>query len=227
MRLLNKSLLMLILIIHPAYGTVDGRWQLTINGVDQLEFGTQQLAGGLKISWRSILEFSIKQGQFEQGTVMARLMPQISAFSRPENIFDCSQVIGTFASRSGASFSTPHLRYQSFPLSGKVVAGKVLLVPYLEYPGNYYAVLYQCSTENELGQFWLERAPRISRELGRRQNSSIDTDAKTFKASIKEVKSIPPGPELEIPLQDGFTMRVQQDFGARQLKYELKRIASD
>lgn len=225
MQHLNKLLIFLIIIIHQAYAIEDGRWQLTISGHDQLEFGTQMLAGGLNIGWESILEFSIKDGQFTEGTATARLMPNMSAFSRPPQMFECAQVSGTFASRSGISFSTPHLRYRAFPLNGKVVGDRVQLNPYLEYPGNYYAILYKCSTKNELGDFWLERAPRVSRELGKRQNAQIKAEQGVFSVNIKELKSIPPGSKIEIPLIDGFKMNIEQDTGARQIEYQLHRIA--
>jgi hypothetical protein len=227
MRHLNKLLIFLIIIIHQAYAIEDGRWQLTISGQDQLEYGTQMLAGGLNIGWESILEFSIKQGRFEQGTSTARLLPNMSAFSRPPEMFECAQVAGTFASRSGVSFSTPHLRYRAFPLNGKVVGDRVELNPYLEYPGNYYAILYQCSTQNELGDFWLERAPRVSRELGKRQDAHSKTEQGAFSVSIKELKSIPPGSKLEIPLIDGFKISMQQDMGGRLIEYQLRRIAEE
>ncbi len=229
MRLLNKPLIFLIIIIHQAYAFAndDGRWQLTIRGHDQLEYGTQMLAGGLNVEWESILEFSVKQGQFDAGTATARLLPNISAFSRPPQVFNCNQEIGTFSSRSGVSFSTPHLRYQAYPLNGKVSAGRVQLNPFLEYPGNYYALLYQCSTSNELGDFWLQSAPRVSRELGKRQNAHVETKEGTFSVRVKELKSIPPGAQLEIPLSDGFRMSMEQETGTRQVEYLLRRIGDD
>jgi hypothetical protein len=79
MRHLNRLLVFLIITIHQAYAIEDGRWQLTITGQDQLEYGTQMLAGSLNIGWESILEFSIKQGRFEQGASTARLLPNMSA----------------------------------------------------------------------------------------------------------------------------------------------------
>ena len=227
MRLPIKSLIFLIIIIHQAYANDDGRWQLTITGHDQLEYGTQMLAGGLKVEWESILEFGIKQGQFQSGTGTARLLPNISAFSRPPEVFECRQEIGTFSSRSGVSFSTPHLRYQAFPLSGKVVGERVQLIPYLEYPGNYYALLYQCATSNELGDFWLQQAPRVSRELGKRQNASVDSKDGVFSVRVKELMSIDPGTKLEIPLIDGFKLSMEQETGARAIEYQLRRIAHD
>jgi hypothetical protein len=227
MRHLNKLLIFLIIIIHQAYANEDGRWQLAISGQDQLEYGTQMLAGGLNIGWIIILEFSIKEGLFTQGSATARLLPGMSAFSRPPEMFECAQISGTFASRSGTSFSTPHLRYQAFPLSGKVTGDRVQLNPYLEYPGNYYAILYQCSTKNEMGDFWLERAPRVSRELGKRQNAHAKTEEGVFSVKIKELKSIPPGSKLEIPLIDGFKMSMEQETGARLVEYHLRRIAEE
>lgn len=227
MRHLIKLLIFLIIIIHQAYANNDGGWQLTISGQDRLEFGTQQLAGGLNIGWKSILEFHIKQGEFEQGTGIAQLLPNMSAYSRPEHEFSCTQETGTFASRSGVSFSTPHLRYQAFPLSGKISGERVQLIPYLDYPGNYYAILYQCASANMPGEFWLERAPRISRELGKRQNAHMNTKDGEFSVNIKEVKIIPPGLKLELPLIDGFSFSLEQDYGTRVIEYQLRRITSE
>ncbi len=225
MRLLLKPLIILIITIQPAYAGMDGRWQLVIDGVDELEFGTQFLAGGLTMKWQSILEFSVVNGQFEQGTATAGLKPEISAYSRPDGMFQCNQVTGTFASRTGSSFSTPHLRYQAFPLTGKVVEEKIQLNPFLEYPGNYYAVMYQCQTDDERGQFWAERSPRVSRELGKRQDADVQIKAGRYSAHIKEIKTIAPGPMMELPLRDGLEMTIEDNFGARNLRYTLRRIA--
>jgi hypothetical protein len=42
---------------------------------------------------------------------------------------------------------------------------------------------------------------------------------------IKELKNIPPGSTLEIPLIDGFKMSLEQETGARQVEYQLQRVA--
>jgi hypothetical protein len=195
-----------------------------INGTDRLEFGSRFLAGGLDLEWQSILEFSVLDGRFELGTAKAQLMPNVEAFSNPPGMFDCSQVSGTFASRSGNSFSIPHLRYQGFPLTGRVIDGKVELTPFLEYPGNYYAIMYRCETADERGEVWADSAIRIARELGRRQNAEVETDNGRYRATIKEVKVIAPGPKLEIPLNDGFELALEQNYGARKLRYQLRRM---
>jgi hypothetical protein len=219
-----KLLILLMLTIQPVYAGVDGRWKLLISGHDQLEFGSRFLAGGLTLGWQSILDFSIRDGRFEIGTASARLMPNVDAFSNPPAVFDCSQVSGIFANRSGNSFSTPHLRYQAFPLAGRVIDGKVELTPFLEYPGNYYAIMYQCETSDERGANWAEMAPRIGLELGRRQNAQIDVDEGRYTAKIKQVKVIAPGPRLELPLIDGFELAVEENYGARKLRYQLQRV---
>jgi len=216
-----------ILGIPHSFAQTDGRWRLTISGQDQIEFGTEHLAGGLHINWQTDLEFSISQGQFTQGTGSAKLDPEVTTFSRPEDMFDCHQVIGSFVSSSGISFSTPHLRFQAFPMTGKVINGKVQLNPFLEYPGNYYAVLYECQTQDSLGSFWLENSPRIARELSKRQDAMLKSDDKTYQASIKQVKNIAPGPEIIIPLQDGYELSLTQEYGLRKLHYQLKRIANE
>jgi hypothetical protein len=226
MQVILKSLFFLILSIQIVHADINGRWKLTISGEDYLEFGTENLAGGLVINWLSNLEFTIRHGLFVQGTGTARLLPGIVGTSRPEDMFDCAQVSGTFANNSGQSFSTPHLRYRSFPMLGKVVDDSIRLNPHLEYPGNYYAVLYECKTRNSLGSFWLEQSPRIARELSKRQNALVDVTEAVYSANIKEVKTIAPGPEMEMPLVDGLSFSVTQEYGLRKLEYRLKKISS-
>lgn len=221
-----KVLFLLIITIQNAQASGDGRWQLNISGKDQIEFGTEHLAGGLVIRWNTVLEFTIRDGVYLSGTGTAQLNSDIQTFSRPEKIFECQQVIGTFASRSGLSFSTPHLRYQAFPLTGQLLGGVIQLNPYLEYPGNYYAVLYECKTEKEQGSFWIETAPRVSRELSKRQDSTVKFSNGVYSANIKEVKSIAPGMEIKLPLTDGLSFELLQDYGLRSLNYQLKKIGS-
>ena len=139
-------------------------------------------------------------------------------------MFDCHQVSGTFANNNGQSFSTPHLRYRSFPMQGRVIDTAIQLHPRLDYPGNYYAVLYACKTADALGSFWLERSPRIARELSKRQNARVETNGDEYSAHVKEVKNIAPGPELMFPLIDGLNFTVSQEHGMRKLQYLLERI---
>ncbi len=159
---------------------MDGRWQLEITGHDQLEFGTEHLAGGVRVDWQSVLDFFIEDGVFKQGTGTASLLPQINTVSRPEGMFECQQESGIFANNDGQSFSTPHLRYRAFPMLGEVKQANVRLYPHLDYPGNYYALLYRCKTGNALGSFWLENSPRIARELSKRQNAIVKVSDSTY-----------------------------------------------
>jgi hypothetical protein len=222
-----KYLIIFILSIHPAHAEVNGRWQLAINGSDRLEFGTEHLAGGLTIKWKTVLEFNIKDNIFDKGTGTATLLPEITPYSRPIEMFDCKQEAGIFASNSGQSFAMPHLRYQAFPMLGKVDKNSIQLKPYLDYPGNYYAILYKCITDKEAGEFWIDRSPRVARELGKQQNAQVKLSEAVYSASIKEVKSVPPGPELEIQLIDGLQFSVTEEYGARQINYQLTRIGKD
>ncbi len=225
MQPLFRLLILLIVTMQSVHAEVNGRWLLTITGSDRLEFGTENLAGGLLIPWQSELEFTIKDGIFNQGTGRARLLAEINTYSRPEDMFACEQVKGIFASNSGQSFSTPHLRYQAFPMLGKVVGDRVELKPFLEYPGNYYAVLYECSTSDTRGSFWIDRSPRVARELGKRQNAQVKTSESGYSVNIKEVKTIPPGPDIDLPLIDGLKFSLIEEYGLRTLEYSLQRIA--
>ncbi len=222
-----QYLIFFILSIQHAYADMDGRWQLIITGSDQLEYGTEFLAGGVTIPWQTILEFNIKNSRFDKGTGTARLLPDMTTHSRPEGMFDCQQEPGIFASNSGQSFTMPHLRYQAFPMLGEVKERNILLKPYLDYPGNYFAVLYECSTNDGRGSVWIERSPRIARELGKRQNSQSVIKDGIYSVNIKEVKNIPPGPELSFPLEDGYELMLTDEYGARKLHYHLTRIGDE
>jgi hypothetical protein len=225
---MKRVLLLLILIIQPAHAnSIDGRWQLTIAGRDQLEFGTEKLAGGVRLGWSILLDFTIRDGLFTQGSGTARLLPDITPVSRPEGMFDCQLDSGIFASSSGQSFATPHLRYQAFPMLGRVSETNITLQPHLEYPGNYYAILYRCKTTSVAGEFWLENSPRVARELGKQQNATISAGDQGYSAQIKEVKNIAPGPDLTLPIIDGLSFTISQEYGLRELNYHLERIADE
>ncbi len=208
---------------------VDGRWLLRIDGRDQLEFGLENLAGGIRLNWSSSLEFRIENGRFLRGSGRAELLPEMEPVSRPEGVFDCAPSAGVFASRSGQSFEIPHLRYRAFPMRGEVRNGeqgwRVRLQPDLKYPGNYVAVMYRCSTDHEQSEVWLEASPRIARELGKRQNAETRQDEGGFQVTVKEVKTLPPGPLLELPLQDGLEFTLDSEYGLRRLRYRLDRLA--
>jgi hypothetical protein len=228
MHVVKKVLYLLILTISSAYGdinnAIDGRWRLTITGEDRLEFGTQFLAGGLIMRWRSMLDFSIQDAQFNIGTGTAQLLAEVDSHSRPEDRFNCEVTSGTFVSKNGQTFTTPHLRYQSFPMQGRVIEGEILLNPFLEFPGNYYAVLYECSTRDELGDVWTNSAPRVAQELGKRQSSQVVQQGDEYVVKIKEVKNILPGPELKMPLKGDLAFTISEDHGARVLEFRLQRL---
>ena len=220
-----RALCLLIVTIQTAHaGALDGRWQLSIDGIDRLEFGSEFMAGGIELGWTTVLDFTIEDDVFMFGSGSAALKPGIGAYSRPEEMFSCHDVEGIFASRSGRSFSTPHLRYQSFPMQGRVENDMVHLNPRLDYPGNYYAVLYECTTSHPRGSWWMENSPLIARELGKRQNALVKVKGGDFSANVKEVKTIAPGPDLSLPLVDGLRFSVTREYGLRRMTYELKRL---
>ena len=229
----GRALLVLILIIMPlplyaAENGSDGRWLLEIDGRDQLEFGMENLAGGIVVRWRTALEFRIENGRFLRGSGRAELMPDVEPVSRPEGVFTCALNEGVFVSRSGQTFDMPHLRYRSFPMRGRVEQGeagtRVILQPELKYPGNYLAVMYRCTTDHQQGALWLEASPRIARELGKRQNAQARVEDGRYRATVKEVKTLPPGPLLELPLQDKLELTLESEFGLRRLRYRLQRL---
>jgi len=226
-----KNLICVLLIFLPAFASIaqniDGQWQLKITGKDQLEYGTQKLAGGLLMSWQTVIDFEIQQGQFLQGSGKTNLLPEILPFSRPDNMFQCKSIAGVYATRSGRSVEMPRLRYQGFPVAGEVVQNKVRLVPYIEYPGNHYAVMYQCETSDGLGEFWQDSAPRIATELSKRQNAISTFNGQVYSVKVKEVKNLPPGVELTIPLQSGWQIELNREYGARQVEYQLIKLPNE
>lgn len=226
-----KAIILILILqsvsVTAVQATENGRWVLTISGADKLEFGTQSLAGGLNIKWTARLDMTIENGQFKQGSGTARLSSEISPFSRPAGMFDCKLTKGTFSNRNGLSFYTPHLRYKSFPVAGKIEGNSIQINSLLEYPGNYYAVLYQCETSHESGSIWIERSPRLAGELSKRQNTITQYVDGIYRARVKEVKSISPGPQIELPLIDGLKFSVTRQYGLRKLEYRLNRITQD
>lgn len=224
MRIIILALIFFPVAVQAALSE-DGIWELLINGEDRLEFGTEFLAGGVQIHWRSNLRFEIRQGQFVRGSGTAELNSEVEPFSRPSGRFDCALQQGVFASKNGISFKMPHLRYRSFPVSGTVSGSTIELQPDFDYPGNYYAILYACETLDESGVFWLQSGERFARELGKRQSSITQVDQELFKVSVKEVKPIEPGETLSVPLQNGLQFDFSSEAEGRQLKYHLQKVA--
>ncbi len=230
----GKALIILIVAMTPGWGLgqeagPDGRWLLQIEGRDQLEFGLENLAGGIRLRWRSELEFRIESGRFLRGSGRSRLLPDIEPVSRPPGYFDCAASEGVFVSRNGQSFDMPHLRYRSFPMRGEVLRAekqgwRVSLNPDLKYPGNYIAVMYRCATTGDQGARWLDASPRVARELGKRQNAEMENGDGYYRVLVKEVKTLPPGPVLELPLQSGLEFVLESEYGLRRLRYRLERL---
>lgn len=207
--------------------SIDGDWALSIKGKDNLEFGTQFLAGGLILNWTTTLLFSIKDGQFVLGTGLAELSSNITSFSRPENLIKCKTSSGTYVSQNGQIFKTPHLRYIRFPVSGQAQLKKMnspimmKLVHGMEYPGNYYGVLFECKTKDGLGQAWLDQGPKVSKEKASRQSIETQIVNGFYIAKVKQVKAVAPGPELIIPMINHWQMTLSDSFGESTLQYQL------
>lgn len=205
----------------------DGNWELRISGKDNLEFGSEFLAGGLTVNWTTSIIFKIVDGHFFSGTGIANLDKSAVPYSRPEGIFTCNKISGTYVSKNGQIFETPHLRYVSFPVTGQVQLKQkesphmIKLKHGMDYPGNYYGMLFECNTENDLGKIWLERSPRVSKEKASRQSIEINKIDKMYSAKIKQVKSVSPGAEIMIPLIDQWQMSFSDSFDESHVKYQL------
>ncbi len=96
------------------------------------------------------------------------------------------------------------------------------LVHGMEYPGNYYGVLFECKTQHDFGKNWLIQGQRVSKEKASRQ--SIETHRDEFySAKVKQVKAVAPGPELMIPMIHQWEMTISDSFGESSLQYQLLR----
>lgn len=226
-------LLFVIPIFSSASGSenksLNGDWELKITGQDKLEFGTQFLSSGVIVNWQVNLLFSIENEQFKTGTAFAELDKEIQQFSLPEKTFTCQKEEGSYVSKSGQIFQTPHLRYKRFPITAVVkplINGiqNIFIQHGMDYPGNYYGLLFECKTEHDFGKNWLQQGPRNSKERGSRQSIHTSFDGQSYKVKIKQVKEIAPGSKLEIPLINHWSMIQNSTFDDTKLKFELLKV---
>jgi len=215
----------LTLLVGKAAGaSLDGPWRLLIEGHQAFVFGEPSLGGGIRFTWKVVIDFQVQQGRYLIGSGSARWLGPPEPLSWPDGWFRCSQVEGTYLDSSLALHETPRLRFSAFPVAGRLQDGRVRLQPGYTSPGNYLAVTYECSTDNALAENWFAFAERGKQVLGKRQDAETRHDRNFRSARVREVASLPPASELELPLQDGWSFARGSDDGASSARYVLRRL---
>lgn len=202
----------------------DGRWQLEISGEHSFIFGETGFGGGVRIPWEVVIEFDVSDGEYLLGSGSARWLGREEQLSRPGGWFDCRQVEGTYLDSNLALHETPRVRFAGFPVAGELRDGRVLLQPAYGPPGNYLAVTYECVTENPIADNWFAVARRGKQVMGKRQDAETSVDGARRVARIREVVSLPPESQLDLPLQDGWIFSLGTDDSASLVTYELRRL---
>lgn len=202
----------------------DGDWRLTIEGHQAFIFGEPGFGGGIRIPWRVVIEFSVREGAYQIGSGSAQWVDRATAVSRPAGLFACRQVAGSYLDSGLALHETPRVRFAGFPVAGRVEQDRVTLEPGYEPPGNYLAVTYRCVTENPRADSWFAFAERGKQVLGKRQDVETQRDGDRQSVRVREVASLPPEGALDLPLQDGWTFAQGSETADRQTRFTLRRI---
>jgi hypothetical protein len=139
-------------------------------------------------------------------------------------MFRCESIQGSYLDRGLHEVTTPHIRYEGFPVAGKLVGKQLTLLPDVEYIGNFIAMMYECQTDNTLGSVWLERGRLSSMERGKRQDAKANTNSKHYSVKIKELQFMEPRGTYEIPLLDGLKFTQQDQASFSEKTFELRLI---
>ena len=216
-------LLVQTLPVH-AERPVDGRWELQISGHHSFVFGEEDFGGGVRIPWEVSIQFQVRDGEFHIGSGSARWLDHVMPLSNPRGWFNCRQVDGTYLDSNLVLHETPRVRFAGFPVAGRLTDGRVLLQPGYQPPGNYLAVTYECATVDLVAGEWFALAERGKQVLGKRQDAETRQDAARQVARVREVASLPPETQLDLPLQDGWTFTQGSRDAASLVTYELRRL---
>ena len=221
------ALIPLIFLAFPctAKTSVNGDWRLTITGQSLFFFGTRMLTAGLTQDWQVVIDFQLKNNQFDLGTGNARLVGEPVPYSHPKGMFQCQSIEGVYLDRGLHEVTTPHIRYAGFPVAGQVNAGKLTLKPDVEYIGNFIAMMFACTTREDLGDVWHDRGRLSLLERGKRQDAKLSVDEGVYSVNAKEVQFVEPRGEIELPLIDGlsFTQFDQASFVRKTFMLEQLR----
>lgn len=199
-------------------------WRLTLSGHHTYFFGDVNYGGGLRIPWEVVIEFGIVDGAYGYGNGRARWIDDIRAVSGPADWFDCRKVNGTYLDRNLNLHETPRVRLGAFPVAGAVHDGRVRLQPGYAPPGNYLAVTYECETDNPAADSWFGFAERGKQVHGKRQDIETRQRGAYQWVRVREVESIPPAGEIDLPLQDGWAFEQGSETGRRRVLMQLELV---
>jgi hypothetical protein len=220
-----KRLVCLLTLLMPmaAVGGDAGFWRLTLSGHQTFLFGSRNFGGGLKVPWEVVIEFQIDNGEYLLGHGRAKWIDRLSPVSYPDGLFDCHEVPGTYLDRNLVTHATPRVRLAAFPVAGALQDGRVQLKPGYESPGNYVAVTYECETGNPRADSWFPLAERGKQVLGKRQDVETRRTGDRQWVRVREVGSLPPEAQVDLPLQHGWTFERGERDGRWWVRYLLER----
>jgi hypothetical protein len=218
----------LLLAGAPGAGIADETvWRLTLAGHHTYFFGDRNYGGGLRIPWEVVIEFGVVDGGFGYGHGRARWIDDIRSVSGPADWFDCRKVNGTYLDRNLNLHETPRVRLAAFPVAGAVHRDRVRLKPGYEPPGNYLAVTYECDTDNPAADSWFGLAERGKQVHGKRQDIETRREGAYQWVRVREVESLPPDGEIELPLVDGWVFEQGNETGRWRVVMRLDRLEGD
>ena len=204
---------------------LNGEWQLTIKGSNLFFYGTRMLTAGLQQDWEVIITFHVRNQQFDIGSGKARLIGKPLPYSQPDGMFECQSTDGVYLDRGLHEVTTPHIRYEGFPVAGQIAVGQVSLKPDVEYIGNFIAMMYECQTSNTLGDVWLERGRISLMERAKRQDAKESRDDKLYKVKVKELQFMEPRGLIEMPLIDGLRFKQFDQASFSEKTFSLKYLS--
>lgn len=202
----------------------DEAWQLKISGHHSFVFGESAFGGGVRIPWEVLIQFEIRDGDYLVGSASARWLDAVQPLSRPQGWFHCRQIDGTYLDSNLALHETPRVRFAGFPVAGSLRDGRLFLQPGYEPPGNYLAVTYECTTDNPVAENWFALAERGKQVLGKRQDAETRREGDSQVARVREVASLPPESQIDLPLQDGWSFAQGDAETASAVSYRLRRL---
>jgi len=221
-------LLLALLSVAPAMAAdskpLDGEWRLTIRGTNLFFYGTRILTAGLHQDWEVVIDIQIRNQQFDVASGKARLIGEPVPYSLPENMFTCQSINGTYLDRGLNEVSTPHIRYEGFPVAGQVNGKELTLQPDVQYIGNFIAMMYECQTENTLGSVWHERGRLSAMERAKRQDAKITHEDNQYSVRVKELQFMEPRGTLKIPLWDGLSYSQTDQANFSEKTFSLRLI---
>lgn len=222
---LRCVILCLLLVTIPASAADNnGDWQLKINGTSLFFYGSVMLTAGLEQDWEILMDFTIKNGQFDVGSGKSRLVGDPRSVSKPEEMFSCRSIAGSYMNSSLKEVTMPHIRYQGFPVSGQLLGKQLTLSPALHDIGNFISLIFECKTTNSLADVWEDFGDRNIHDRGKRLGVDKFHEGDVFRIVGKEIQFVEPRGDIELPLIDGLLLKRDNQTQLSTVRYELRKI---